>query len=376
MIFAYIAQKNVLPSGARKEADSFRPAIRANPIPHGRGSDGRGSVCFAARCLAMFALVASWLPLCGCLPNALLITPVSSRQDLVEKELYRDSYFAADKIAIIDVNGLIVNSDRFDLLGRGENPVSLLLEQLDEARKDSRVKAVILRINSPGGGVTASHLMHDEIMRFKRSGKPIVAVMMDVAASGGYDVACACDKIVAQPSTVTGSIGVIMQMIDWGGTMEMIGVSADAITSGAYKAAGSPFRKLRDEERALFQEIVDDMYERFVKVVDSGRPDLTQEAVRKLADGRIFTAGQALEHGLIDGIASMRQTIEDLKKRIGVKKIRLVAYRRPYAYRPNYYALAPASASAGGDINLVKLDMPLLANGTTPRFMYLWSPGR
>lgn len=326
------------------------------------------TLCGAAICVA--AVLST-----GCLDGSFLITPVGFRKQLVEEELYRESFFAGDKIALIDLSGILLNSPAPKFVGTGEHSVSLLLEQLDMARRDGAVKAVILRINSPGGGVVASELMHDEVSYFKKStGKPIVALLMDVAASGGYYVACACDKIVAQPSTVTGSIGVIMQMFDVSGTMEMIGVSADAITSGAYKAAGSPFRKLRDEERALFQEIVDDMYERFVKVVDSGRPDLTQEAVRKLADGRIFTAGQALEHGLIDGIASMRQTIEDLKKRVGVKKIRLVAYRRPYAYRPNYYALAPAST--GGDINLIKLDMPLFTDRTTPRFMYLWSPGR
>ena len=155
----------------------------------------------------------------GCLDGSFLITPVGFRKHLVEEELYRESLFAGDKIALIDLSGILLNSPAPKLVGTGEHSVSLLLEQLDMARRDGAVKAVILRINSPGGGVVASELMHDEVTYFKKStGKPMVALLMDVAASGGYYVACACDKIVAQRSTITGSIGVIMQMFDVSGT--------------------------------------------------------------------------------------------------------------------------------------------------------------
>ena len=166
--------------------------------------------------------VAACLFAAGCTPPSLLITPVSGRRGLTETEISRDSIFALDKIALIDVSGTIQNGSTMRLFGEGENPVSVLLEQLDKARRDPLVKAVILRINSPGGTVVTSELMHDEITHFKKSGKPVVAVMMDVAASGGYYIACACDEIVAQPSTVTGSIGVIMLMFDVSGTMTMI----------------------------------------------------------------------------------------------------------------------------------------------------------
>lgn len=326
------------------------------------------------RLLVRAAVLAGAAALSGCSMPSLLITPVSGRRTLVENELSRDTALARDKIALIDVSGSIQNAAAGSLLGAdGEHPVSLLLEQLDQARRDPRVKAVILRINSPGGTVVASELMHDEIMHFKKSGKPVIAVMMDVAASGGYYIACAADEIVAQPSTVTGSIGVIMLMVDVTGTMNLIGVKTDAIVSGVHKDSGSPFRAMRPEERELFQNIIKDMYERFVKVVVAGRPKLDETKVRTLADGRVYTAGQAFDHGLIDRIATLRDTYAAVKKRVGVENARLVAYHRAYDYRPNYYAQTPAPA--GGGVNLLHIESVAGLIPNTPQFLYLWSPG-
>ena len=317
--------------------------------------------------------VAAAVLIVGCAPSSLLITPVAGGRALVETELSRDSFFARDKIALLDVTGVLINAPKPQLLGEGEHPVGLLLEQLDKARRDRLVKAVILRINSPGGAVTASELMHDEITHFKKSGKPILAVMMDVAASGGYYIACACDEIVAQPSTVTGSIGVVMQMFDISDTMNMIGIRSDAIISGTFKDTGSPYRAMRPEERELFQNVVDDMYERFIDVVVDGRPKLDEAAVRRLADGRIYTATQALEAGLIDRIATLREAIALAKRRAGTKRIRLVAYQRPLGYRPNYYTRAPLPP--GGAVTLLNIDLASWLSRSTPRFMYLWAPG-
>jgi protease-4 len=307
------------------------------------------------------------------MPQGLLITPVSTHRDLVEETLASESLFALAKVALIDVNGIILNAPQPQLLGEGEHPVSLLTEQLDKARRDPAVKAVVLRINSPGGAVTASELMYDEIKRFRsQTGRPVVAVMMDVAASGGYYIACACDEIVAQRSTVTGSIGVIMQMFDLTGTMNKLGVRGDAIISGPNKAAGSPFETMTPDQRAIFEQIVDQMYEQFVDVVAQGRPHLTRERILELADGRVYNAQQALENGLIDRIASMRDTIAVAKQKSGAKSIRLVAYRRPLGYKPNYYAQAPQPGP--GDINLIKLDFPSWLRAASPQFMYLWVP--
>jgi len=271
---------------------------------------------------------------------------------------------------------VLLNAPQPKLLGQGEHAVSLLLEQLDKARRDSAVKAVIVRINSPGGTVVASELIHEEIRHFRKStGKPVLAVMMDVAASGGYYIACACDEIIAQPSTVTGSIGVIMQMFEISGTLKLVGVKTDAIISGLHKDSGSPLREMRAEERELFQGIVNDMYERFVAVVAAGRPNLDEKRVRELADGRVYTAKQALEAGLIDRIASLRESIQLAKNRTGSRRIRLVAYHRPLSYRPNYYASAPDTAAMSG-VSVFHFDLPFWLESQTPRFMYLWSPGR
>lgn len=310
----------------------------------------------------------------GCLEPSFLITPVSGKRALVETELHRDKRFATDKIALIDVDGIILNSSPTKLFSAGEHPVSLLLEQLSKARSDKAVKAVILRINSPGGSVVASELMHNEITHFKKSGKPVIAVMMDVAASGGYYIACACDEIVAQPSTITGSIGVIMQLFDFSKTMEMIGVGSRAITSGKFKDAGSPFRTMKPEEREVFQNIITRMYDEFVRVVAEGRSGLDEDAVRSLADGRIYLASQALELGLIDRIASLREVIDSTKSKIGSDAIRLVAYKRRFEHRPNYYAAAP-HPPARANVNIVNVEWPGSVGGDTPRFMYLWRPG-
>lgn len=332
-------------------------------------------VSFRGRCNATWMVFGAVLvSLCtGCLDQGLLIRPVSIHPALVEEELSRDSLFAMGKIAIIDLSGVLMNSHQPQLLGKGEHSVSRLAEQLDRARRDRQVKAVILQINSPGGTVTASELIHDEIMYFrKKTGKPVIALMMDVAASGGYFAACACDEIVALPSTITGSIGVIMQLLDISGTMNLMGVKADAITSGIHKDTGSPFREMRPEERELFQGMIDDMYERFVQAVIAGRPKLDESAVRKLADGRVYTAGQALEAGLIDRIANVRETIESVKKRVGLKRARVVVYARPLEYRPNFYAQAPLTNGAN---SLLHVDWPSWLTDTSPKFLYLWKPG-
>lgn len=315
------------------------------------------------------------LPLCptACSAPSLLITPVSGRRELVESELSRDRLFARDKIAVLDVSGIIINANKPQLLGTGEHPVSLLLEELDAARADPCVKGVLLRINSPGGTVVASELMHNELTHFrKESEKPVVAIMMDVAASGGYYIACACDEILAHHSTITGSIGVIAQFVDVTGTMNLIGIKTDAVTSGPMKDAGSPLRAMRPEERQVFQNMVNEDYERFLQVVAAGRPKLSAQRVRELADGRVYTGQQATEHGLVDGVATMREAVEAVKRRAGVRSARLIAYHRVAEYKPNYYAAAPVS---GGDFNVVKLDAANLPIFPTPRLMYLWQPG-
>ncbi len=306
----------------------------------------------------------------GCAPTGFLITPVSTRRQLVETELIHQAWLAP-KIAVIDIEGVMVNARKADLLSDGEHPVSLLLEELDRAAADRAVKAVILRINSPGGTVGASELMHHQVLRFRqKTAKPVVAVMMDVAASGAYYLACACDEIVAHRSTVTGSIGVILQLFDFTGTMAKIGVTPTTIKSGDLKGGGSPFVTLAEEDRRIFQSIIQQMHDDFVAVVVAGRPQLTEERIRELADGRVYTARQALENGLIDRIGTLQEAIDDLKHTIGARRVNVVAYHRPLNYVPNYYARHPLSPR----INLINVDLPAWLRGSGARFMYLWVP--
>lgn len=312
--------------------------------------------------------------LAGCGPQSFKITPVPTDRTLDESVLIDEGGILSPKIALIDIDGIIMNRERGGFLSDGEHPVSLLVEKLDKAAKDKSVKALVLRINSPGGTVTASDIMYSELLRFKEQTKgkrPVVAVLSDVAASGGYYIACAADEIVAHPTTVTGSIGVVMQMVNFAGTMNKIGMKADAITSGKMKDAGSPLRDMKPEERAVFQSLVDQFYDRFVKVVAAGRPKLTEEQVRQIADGRVWSAQQALDLGLIDRIGSLRDALSGLKDKVGVKKVRVVTYHRPLGWRPNIYAGSP---TAQPQVNLVNVTLPPTWIQPEPQFMYLWAP--
>jgi signal peptide peptidase SppA len=197
---------------------------------------------------------------------------IPRNQELVETQLKKDSgWFVTDKIVVIDVDGVMMNKAQDSWMRSGDNPVSTFLEKLDKAAGDEDVKAIVLRINSPGGSVAAADMMYHSLAEFKHKKKvPVVACMMDVAASGGYYLACGSDGIIAQPSCVTGSIGTIMQTFSVAGTMEKIGVEAVAVKSGKMKDIGSPLHDMTDEEKQILQEIIDRFYEQFLTVVFNG----------------------------------------------------------------------------------------------------------
>lgn len=327
----------------------------------------------AAYVVIAFAALATVAMTAGCMPDSFVITPISSDKPLEQKLLYRESILPDGAVAVVTVDGVLINAKRTGILSPGEHPVAELLEQLDAARRDPLVKAVVLRINSPGGTVTASEMMHNEITEFKKTGKPVIAMMMDVAASGGYYVACAADEILAHESTVTGSIGVLMQLFEVTETMRMIGVKGDTIKSGDQKAAGSPFETLEPEQRVVFQKVIDELYGQFIDVVAKGRPKLSRETIVRLADGRIYTAPQALEAGLIDHIATMRDAIETAKKRAGIKRAKVIRYERPYVSAGNYYASHPGS-DPQMQVNLLNLDLGGFGQASRAPFMYLWRP--
>lgn len=317
--------------------------------------------------------------LSGCAPTAILIRAVPDRQALDENVLRRDSLWASDKIALIDVDGPIFNGRPRSLTGSlGENPVSLFAEKIQKAADDDDVKAVVLRLNTPGGSVTASEMMHHELQTFRtETGKPVIAAMLDVAASGGYHLACASDEIWAQPSTITGSIGVIMMTPNISETLSMIGARVYAFTSGPMKDSGSPFRALKPADEALFQDLVDTMYADFLRVVAQGRPNLTPDEIHRLADGRVYLGREAAELGLVDHVGPLDDAIEAARTRAGLAEtdIILVQYARPIAYRPNIYAQPAMPTPEAATPSVAPIAWPPWLEHSTPQFLYLWAPG-
>jgi protease IV len=206
-----------------------------------------------------------------------------------------ESVFAHDRIAVVRIENVIMTSEA-------------VVKRLEDLRNDASVKGIVLRLNSPGGGVAASQEIYEEVKACKKAGKRIVSSMSSVAASGAYYIACASDTVVANPGTITGSIGVIFQFPYIKDLFDKIGVSFEVVKSGQYKDAGSAHRKITPEERKLFQGLIDDTWMQFVEAVADGR-HMQLEAVKKVADGRIFTGRQAKDAGLVDVLG----TFEDAK---------------------------------------------------------------
>lgn len=222
-------------------------------------------------------------------------------------------------IGVIRVEGIIMGgTSGGGLLSEVSAGSEDLMEQIKEAREDDRIKVVLLRINSPGGSVPATQEVGDELEKLKKAGKKVVVSMGDVAASGGYWLAAKADRIVANPGTMTGSIGVIMETQNMQELYEKVGVDPQVIKSGQFKDIGSSSRPMTPQERQLLQTMVNDMYNQFVEVVAKGRK-MEPEQVRKLADGRIFTGRQAKELGLVDELGNYYAAIERAKVMAGIK---------------------------------------------------------
>ena len=317
---------------------------------------------------ALLAAAAALL-LAGCSVLSIDLTP---RVRPLEEETVEGHGDA--KILMMDVSGFISDESPGSVLTIGNPPtrVPMLVrvrEELKKAQKDAKIKALVLRINSPGGTVTASDIIFRELQEFRKAtGVPIVTSMMDVAASGGYYVALAADTIMAHPTTVTGSIGVIMISLNAEGLMQKVGLAANTIKSAEHKDMGSPFRALTPQERAIFQSVIDDLQRQFVaKVVE--RRKLAPAAAASHADGRIYTAEQALAHRLVDRIGYVADAVDVARQAAGLHEAKVVIYKRPREYRATYYAKAEAEAGA-----LTTLSQLAGLTGAGPKFLYLWSP--
>lgn len=289
-------------------------------------------------------------------------------QPLTETRVFGDT---GPKILMLQIEGVLAHESESTWFGvRRESPVARMREELDRARQDSEIQALLLRIDTPGGTVTASDLLYQEILRFKQErGLPVVAQLMGMATSGGYYVAMAADSVVAHPTTVTGSIGVLFTGLNLSGLMEKLGVADQTLTSGAFKNAGTPLRPMRPEERAQIQSVIDDMYQRFLSVVRQGRPRLDADEITRLADGRIYSAQQALANGLVDQLGGVEDAVEVARAKAGIQSARVVTYHRPREYRKNLYTAALPAAPPSLEWSPPRLALP------QPAFLYLWAPG-
>lgn len=274
------------------------------------------------------------------------------------------------KLAMLEIDGLISSSPDSSPFGFARpSMLQRTREALDLAREDSSVRGLLLRVRSPGGTVSASETIYHEIAKWKEeTGRPVVAYFQGLATSGGYYVAMAADEIVAHPTSVTGSIGVIMPGFNIAGLMERFGVEDQTFTSGAFKDSGSPLRPMRPDERAYLDTVVMALHGRFREVVLLGRPGLDEEAVTKLADGRIFTGGQALDVGLVDQVGHLDSAVDALQLRAGLSESRLVIYHRPGEFRNNVFTKGTKTPVQVIDIDVLSLDLQRLE----PGFYYLW----
>ncbi|MGC9518767.1 MAG: signal peptide peptidase SppA [Desulfuromonadaceae bacterium] len=229
--------------------------------------------------------------------------------------IYSDNkgFGLTDKVGVIEVQGPITDAKQ-------------VVDDLNTFERDESIKAVVLRVDSPGGGVGPTQEIHAAVKKLKS--KPVVVSMGSVAASGGYYIAAPAAHVFANPGTITGSIGVIMEFPDIADLLEKIGLHRRVIKSGKYKDIGSPVREMTPEEQDLLQALIDDVYQQFVEDVASGR-NLDIETVKELADGRIFSGRQAMELGLVDELGGLQAAIEYSARRTGISGEPKVVYPKP-----------------------------------------------
>ncbi|PCI27220.1 MAG: signal peptide peptidase SppA [SAR324 cluster bacterium] len=274
------------------------------------------------------------------------------------------------KILVMEISGIISQEGQEARFGEAPKVgmVARIKEELLRAEMDSSIKAILLLINSPGGEVTASDLIYHELNRFRKKTKiPIISNIVSIGASGGYYIAMASDRVMAHPTAITGSIGVIISSVNVFKLMEKIGVQDSTYKSGVFKDMGSPLKPPNSQERQLFDNLVQQLYQQFVSIVVDSRK-LSREEVLKLADGRVYLAAEAKKSGLIDEIGYMEDSIKLAQSLAGISSARLVTYHRPQEFKNNIYNRTYFSADR---LNLFNLSIRRLSG---PKFLYLWNP--
>ena len=276
-----------------------------------------------------------------------------------------------NRILVVPITGLISAQNSKSMMESQPSVVQEVVSHLRKAQEDTRIKAVILKVNSPGGTVTASDLLYHEITKFQEeTGIPVIACMMDMATSGGYYVSLPCDYIIAHPTTVTGSVGVVFMRPKFAGLMDKIGVGMEVSKSGNNKDMGSPFRATTDEEVKLFQGLIDHMAGLFKKKLKKHR-DLSEESIDDVMSAKVYVAQDALDNGLIDKIGFLDDAVTEAAVRAEIlSDYRVVMYRRLLYSDDNIYndvtALSgkkPATLDLG-----IFSSVPKIKTG----FYYIW----
>lgn len=291
----------------------------------------------------------------------------------VQEDFYTEDVLVegmGDKVVVLNVNGVIQDLGQNSLMGPLTYNHQQFLSMLEQAGTDPTVEGIILQVNSPGGGVVESAEIHDRIVGIQEQyGKPVYVSMGNTAASGGYYIAAPADKIVANPATITGSIGVIMESINFAELAETYGVDFNTIKSGEYKDIMSASRDMTEEEQQILQTIIDEMYSDFVNVIVAGR-GMSEETVRELGDGRIYTGTQAVENGLIDDLGSLDDTINMMIEDQGLMDAQVVEYSAELGFR-DIFGVSVKNIFQS-DAELLGL-ITLLRESESPRAMYLYS---
>jgi protease-4 len=278
---------------------------------------------------------------------------------------------AKEKILLLDISGMIGTSMSQGLFDREGDLLSQVYYRLKKAAEDKMVKGVILRLDTPGGEVTASDIIYHEILNFKkRTGIPVLALMMGLTASGGYYIASACDYLMAHPSTLTGSIGVISLFPNMEGLLDKVGIQVQVIKSGKLKDSGSIFRQMKPEEQKVFQTIIEEYHQTFEDIVYENRKNhLSREDLEKITDGRVLTASQALEGKLIDEIGYFDTALETILDFASLPEAKVVSYTYFPKKKTNIYAMSLKRGNPLENLSFQEVIQSLKSG-----FYYLWHP--
>jgi protease-4 len=276
------------------------------------------------------------------------------------------------RIALIDVDGLLLNQNYGSLYAVSDNPLAAFRDKLDAAAKDPQVAAILLRINSPGGSVTTCDIMAEELRRFRvETNKPTVACMMDLATAGAYLVASQADQVVAHPTAVTAGLGVIFNHYNLEDAMAQLNITADSVKSGNKIDMGTVTAPLNDASRALIQKMADAYREHLFNLVRAKRTKISPADVKRLEDGRVLLASQAVESHLVDQLGYLHDAISTAERLAGVSGAEVVLFHRTGYPAHSIYAVTPSPAPLSESI---PFSYPGLDRSKLPTFLYLWQP--